>query len=180
MTTQTYHYDIDQQDAGSILVINSGSSSIKYQLLNVAKEIVLLKGTVEGIGFSQGRHEYFWVDRTGKKHEHFIILQQLDYAQSISTIIDILVESKYPPPMAIGHRVAHGGEYFSPPTLINPKVLAKIEKVSALAPLHNPANLQGIRTCIELFPQVPQVAVFDTAFHQTLPEYAYRYAVPEV
>jgi len=179
MATQTYHYDIDQQDAGSILVINSGSSTIKYQLLNLAQETVLLKGTVDGIGFSQGRHEYFWVDRTGKKHENFIILQHPDYAQSISTIIDILVDSKHPPPTAIGHRVVYGGEYFSQPTLINPKVLAKIEKVSALAPLHNPANVQGIRACVELFPQVSQVAVFDTAFHQTLPEYAYRYAVPE-
>jgi len=162
----------------NILVINSGSSSIKYQLLSLAKETVLFKGTVEGIGSSQGKHEYFWTDQSGQKHENVLALQTPDYTKSFSVIAEVLVESQCPTPMAIGHRVVHGGEEFIEPTLIDAVVLAKIEQLSILAPLHNPANHQGILVCLKLFSKIPQVAVFDTAFHRTLPDYAYRYAVP--
>ncbi len=179
MTTQTYSHDIDKQNTSSILVINSGSSTIKYQLLNTDQETVLLKGCVEGIGCSLGKHDYFWVDRSGQKHENLIALKKPDYAQSFSAIVEVLTESKCPSPIAIGHRVVHGGEDFIIPTLIDETVLAKIEQLSILAPLHNLANLQGIQVCLKLFPNVPQVAVFDTAFHQTLPDYAFRYAVPD-
>ncbi len=170
---------IDRQANKHILVINSGSSTIKYQLLNVDKETILLKGVVEGIGFPQGKHDYFWLDGAEQKHENSADLQYPDYTQSFAAMVDVLSSIKYLKPSAIGHRVVHGGEFFSQPILINSKVLQQIEQISSLAPLHNPASVQGIRACLELFPDLPQVAVFDTAFHQTMPEYAYRYAVPD-
>lgn len=169
MANQTdTHFD-NKQDDGCILVINSGSSTNKYQLLNADKETVLLKGMVEGIGSSRGRHDYFWIDRAGKKHKNSVVLQCPDYAQSFAAIADVFAETKRAAPMAIGHRVVHGGEAFIKPTLIDSAVLARIEQLSVLAPLHNPVNLQGIRLCLTLFSNVPQVAVFDTAFHQTMP-----------
>lgn len=171
--TDTHHH-ID-----TILVINSGSSTIKYQLLNPDQEMVLLKGIVEGIGSSQGKHDYFWIDKAGQKHQNCLALHTLGYSQSFSLIAEVLAQSQCPDPIAIGHRVVHGGEDFIATTLIDTAVLSKIEQLSVLAPLHNPANLQGIQVCIKLFPKVPQFAVFDTAFHQTLPDYAYRYAVPD-
>lgn len=167
-----------KQFNSNILVINSGSSTIKYQLLNLDKKSVLLKGRITGIGSTQGRHNYFWVDPSGKKHDHSLILHTPDYTQSFSAIATVLTESKCPLPMAIGHRVVHGGEDFKQPTLIDAAVLTKIEQLSILAPLHNPANLQGICVCLKIFSKVPQIAVFDTTFHQTLPDYAYRYALP--
>lgn len=162
-----------------VLVINSGSSTIKYQLLNPGTETVWLKGIIDGIGQAQGKHDYLWIDNTGRENEKKVTLQNPDYCQSFTAIVNVIKDVTCHEPTVIGHRVVHGGEDFVEPIRINSEVIAKIEKLSLLAPLHNPANVRGIRTCFSLYPHVPQVAVFDTAFHQSMPEYAYRYAVPD-
>jgi len=136
-----------------ILVINSGSSSIKYKLFNMPAHKLILKGTIEHIGESgSGVSDH----RVGLK----MALEKVDG-------ID-----------AIGHRVVHGAEKFEKPTLINDSVIREIRKCCAIAPLHNPANLAGILACKKLLPGIKQVAVFDTAFHQTIPDYAYIYGLP--
>jgi len=162
-----------------ILVINSGSSTIKYQLLDMATESVLLKGLIEGIGQQQGSHHYQWIDEAGLQQENEITLDQPNYVDSFTAIAKALSELQSDQPSAIGHRVVHGGEQFSKPTLIDADILTSIEQLSTLAPLHNPANILGIKACLALYPAIPQVAIFDTAFHQSMPDYAYRYAVPE-
>ncbi|PKM13422.1 MAG: acetate kinase [Gammaproteobacteria bacterium HGW-Gammaproteobacteria-3] len=162
----------------TVLVINSGSSSIKYQLLALPSETVLLNGLVEGIGGDSARHGYDWLDGSGQRQERILTLPKPDHQQGFSAMSAVLSDTRSVPTV-IGHRVVHGGERFVQPTRIDPAVLDAIEQLSALAPLHNPANVLGIRVCLELFPQLPQIAVFDTAFHQTIPAYAHRYAVPE-
>jgi acetate kinase len=136
-----------------VLVINSGSSSIKYKLFDMPREKLISKGVIEHIGEkgSQIKDHY-----TGLK----IILGKINGVE------------------AVGHRVVHGAEGFKRPVLINESVIRKIKQCCALAPLHNPANLTGILACKTLLPKVKQVAVFDTAFHQTLPDYAYIYGLP--
>jgi acetate kinase len=136
-----------------ILVINSGSSSIKYKLFEMPSEHLVNKGAIEHIGEdgSKFRNHY-----SGLK----IILEK---AKSVE---------------AVGHRVVHGGEDFNKPALVNQRVIKGIKKCCAIAPLHNPANLSGILACQKLLPGVKQVVVFDTAFHQTLPEHAFIYGLP--
>ena len=130
-----------------ILVINSGSSSLKYQLVDVHAEIALDSGLIE---------------RVSNHREAF--------AQMLGQLTG-------PAPVAVGHRVVHGGSRFSQPTIITDEVLADIDALSTLAPLHNPGHASGIRGAIEAFPGLPQIAVFDTAFHQTMPASSYRYAI---
>ncbi|RAX44429.1 acetate kinase [Arthrobacter sp. AQ5-06] len=151
-----------------VLVINSGSSSLKYQVRDVAAGIVLTEGLIEKIGVGNGG------DGDGEiegPRDHAEALEQVDAA--------IHAELGDPELAAVGHRVVHGGERFAKPVLIDNEITRAIERLNPLAPLHNPANVLGIRAISKKWPDLPQVAVFDTAFHRTLPEYAWRYAVPD-
>jgi acetate kinase len=160
-----------------VLVINAGSSSLKYQLLDMTSENVLAKGICERINID-GRlvHET-------QKGKHVADLPMPDHAAAMAIVIDALLDAEHgvinskDEIKAIGHRVVHGGETFTSSVLITDAVEKAIEGVSDLAPLHNPPNLTGIRACKQHMPNVPQVAVFDTAFHQTMPEKSYLYAI---
>ncbi len=163
-----------------ILVINCGSSSLKYQLFNMEDEFVLAKGLVERIGI-----EGSCLEQEANTGEVIEIEEDMsDHSVAIKLVIDALTDeekgviSDVNEIIAVGHRTVHGGEYFSNSTVITAEVKEKIKECSKLAPLHNPANLMGIEVCEELMPDVKQVAVFDTAFHQTMPEEAYMYALP--
>ncbi len=136
-----------------ILVINCGSSSIKYKLFRMPLELLISKGTIEHIA-----------EMGSPIHDHYTGLKQ--------------ILSKVDGVDAVGHRVVHGAEKFRKPVVIDSSVIRKIRQCSAIAPLHNPANLEGILACKKLLPGVRQVAVFDTAFHQTIPDYAYMYGLP--
>ena len=163
----------------NVLVINAGSSSLKYQLLDMTSEKLLAKGLCERIGI-HGKlvHE---APEKGPKHEAEHAMP--NHGAAMQVVIDTLLDEKLgvikskSEINAVGHRVVHGGENFTSSARIDEKVLAAIEDVSDLAPLHNPPNLTGIRACMEHMPGVPQVAVFDTAFHQTMPPKAYLYAI---
>jgi acetate kinase len=166
----------------NILVINSGSSSVKYQLFAMPAGEVLTWGRVERIGEEESRLVHRWYDSRGQEQElvrgdpvpdHQSAFRCIGAAMRDSAVMQQAGELA-----GIGHRVVHGGEGFRAPTLIDAGVVDSIRNLSALAPLHNPANLTGIEVCLELFPTVPQIAVFDTAFHQSMPVHAYRYALP--
>ena len=167
-----------------ILVINSGSSSIKFQLLDMVGENVLASGLVERIGEAQGRVKCTL--RPGTERAQVVVRETVivDHTAGMRLAVEILTDGAQgviahsSEVAAVGHRVVHGGEDFHQPTLIDERVLAAIDNNVPLAPLHNPANLAGIRVARELFPEAPQVAVFDTAFHQTIPPHAYLYAIP--
>ncbi len=163
-----------------ILVINAGSSSLKYQLIDMDNEQVLAKGNCERIGQEGAFIGFKTAD--GKKE---IKTEMLNHTQAFEAVKNVLIDENYgaisdlSEVTAIGHRVVQGGSFFNKSVLIDSDVIAKIEEFSPLAPLHNPANLQGIDACTNVFGKdVPQVAVFDTAFHQTMPEKAYMYAIP--
>jgi acetate kinase len=157
-----------------ILVINNGSSSLKFSVLDPKSETLLASGAVERIGTEQGS-----LQMTDMQHQnHQEKLPLADHRSALLRVIGILSETGQFDCKAIGHRVVHGGEYFRDPVLVTESVLQKIEELAALAPLHNPANALGIRVAADVFPGKPQVAVFDTAFHQTLPPYAFHYAIP--
>lgn len=166
----------------NILVINSGSSSVKYQIVDVADGTVLTGGSLERIGEAESRLTHYWQDAEVGRQEITRTLVVPDHAHAFEHIAAVMRESGLAGRFAvdaIGHRVVHGGERFRAPILINAEVVEALRAMSTLAPLHNPPNLTGIEVCLALFPQVPQVAVFDTAFHQTLPVHAFRYAVPD-
>lgn len=166
-----------------ILVLNCGSSSLKYQVLDMksTKDYSLMaKGLVERIGEKMGSITH---SVTGK--DKYILEKPVpDHTVGIKSVLDLLVSKEHGVLKslddidAVGHRVAHGGEFFSGSVLVNTEVIGNIEKCCDLAPLHNPANLLGIRAVEELMFGTPQVAVFDTSFHQTMPDYAYTYAIP--
>ncbi|MFO8045068.1 MAG: acetate kinase [Halomonas sp.] len=155
-----------------VLVINCGSSSIKYALVPATAEQPRLTGLVERLGSGDARLK--GVDSRGDAFTSD--LGDVGHVQALRAILEGLEGRR---PGAVGHRIVHGGERFTRATRIDDDVVATIEQTSALAPLHNPANLQGIAATRSLFPALPQVAVFDTAFHQSLPPRAYRYALPE-
>ncbi len=163
----------------NVLVINCGSSSLKYQLINSDTEAVLAKGLCERIGID-GRLVY---QKTGLDKE-ITEAAMPTHKQAIQLVLDALVNpntgaiADLAAIDAVGHRVVHGGEKFATSTVLTDEVIAAIEDCNDLAPLHNPANLIGIRACQELMPNVPMVAVFDTAFHQTMPDVAYMYGLP--
>jgi acetate kinase len=165
-----------------ILVINSGSSSIKYELFDVGAGVVLESGLLERIGEEESRLTRTTGDTPPESVSRSVAVA--DHAQGIELISNAVSQNEAFRGgeflVGIGHRVVHGGEEFAGPTLIDPSVVESIRELSALAPLHNPANLVGIEVARTTFPGVPQVAVFDTAFHQTLPPHAYRYAIPQV
>ena len=166
----------------NILVINAGSSSLKYQLLNPDTGELLAKGLCERIGID-GKFTY-QPQIPGKNAKKAVDVSMPSHNEAIQTVMDALTDStdgviaSMKEIDAVGHRVVHGGEAFSKSVLITDEVLGTIEKCIPLAPLHNPANLTGIRACQKAMPGVPMVAVFDTAFHQTMPEKAYMYALP--
>lgn len=163
----------------NVLVINCGSSSLKYQLIDSESEAVLAKGLCERIGID-GRLVY---QKTGLDKE-ITEAAMPTHKQAIQMVLDALVNPKTGALKslaeidAVGHRVVHGGEKFASSTVLTPEVLKAIEECNDLAPLHNPANLIGIDACKELMPNVPMVGVFDTAFHQTMPKKAYLYGLP--
>lgn len=163
-----------------ILVINCGSSSLKYQLVDMVGESVLCKGLVERIGIegSQIKHE-----TTGKEKET-IQEPMSDHKKALELVLNAIIDPNYGAIKsmdeigAVGHRVVHGGEYFSSSVVIDDKVMEAIEACIELAPLHNPPNIMGIEACKELMPSTPMVAVFDTAFHQTMDSDNYIYPIP--
>ncbi len=162
-----------------VLVINAGSSSLKYQLIETDSELVITKGIVEKIG---GDAEFSFNNKNGEKIKSKVSAK--NHTEALKVVIDSLIDknnnfiSSLDEIDAVGHRVVHGGEEFFKSVLIDDKVIKSIEKYSELAPLHNPPNLQGILACKEILPKTKQVAVFDTAFHQTMPESSYMYALP--
>lgn len=160
---------------GNVLVINCGSSSIKFSVINPDKSAHMIRGSVERIGQENGQLRWTAADGMGSQ-----LLGTVDHQAALQSIAAILNETTglQEELIAIGHRVVHGGETFSASSRIDEHILCAIENCNHLAPLHNPANLLGIRTAQHFFPGLPHVAVFDTAFHQTLPARAYLYAVP--
>lgn len=164
-----------------VLVINSGSSSIKYQLLVMPEGALLAAGAVERIGEKSGcRHHFRRGDNDTAElaadgiHDHRDGLTRIVANLSTSGVVSKLSEL-----FAVGHRVVHGGECFHQPKRIDAVVMDQIRDMIPLAPLHNPSNLLGIEVALNMVPGVPQVAVFDTAFHQSIPDYAYQYALPQ-
>ncbi|OOR88856.1 acetate kinase [Moraxella caviae] len=155
------------------LVLNCGSSSIKYALISEDGE-QRIEGLAEALGNSDARIKHKNLD--GSKVE-INIPNSGAHAEALQIILgELIAEHK---PVAVGHRVVHGGDKFKSATIITPEVLATIEELASLAPLHNPANAAGIKAINAIYPDLPQVAIFDTAFHQTMPAHAYRYAVPK-
>ena len=166
-----------------ILVLNCGSSSLKYQVLDMQDEQeynLLAKGLVERIGLEMGD-----ITHTVTGREKYKLHKPVaNHTEGIKSVLELLTSGEHgvlkslSDINAVGHRVAHGGEYFSESKKIDASVIDKIERCCELAPLHNPANLLGIKAVAELMPQTPQVAVFDTSFHQTIADYSYMYAIP--
>lgn len=163
-----------------VLVINCGSSSIKYQLFDMATEAALAKGLVDRVGFEGASLNH---KPTGK--DEFTQTAKIEnHSVGIKMVLEALVDKKVgvidslDKIAAVGHRVLHGGSKFSASVLINAAVMQAIEECVELGPLHNPANILGINACKELMPEVPQVAVFDTGFHQTMPEHVFLYGLP--
>ena len=166
-----------------ILVLNCGSSSLKYQVLDMKNESeysLLAKGLVERIGLEMGEITH----RVPEKDKYVIDKPIPDHTEGIKSVLELLVDAEHgvlkslDEINAVGHRVAHGGDLFSASAVIHSEVIEGIEKCCELAPLHNPANLLGIMAVRSLMPEIPQVAVFDTSFHQSMPEHAYMYAIP--
>src|SRR5574344_942643 len=164
-----------------VLVLNCGSSSIKYQLIDMANNAELkAKGLVERIGLEMSEFTHKPIG----KEKYYVQKPIKDHAEGINLVLNTLIDPKLGVISslneigAVGHRVAHGGEYFKTSCLIGAKEVAEIEKLCALAPLHNPASLVGINVMMELLPNIPQTAVFDTSFHQTMPAEAFLYAIP--
>ena len=162
-----------------ILVLNCGSSSIKFQLRNSLDEKLVCKGLIENIGEPHGAIHISAgskkLDRDQDLPNHAAALDQMIH---LLTSPELGVLTSLADIIAVGHRVVHGGEEYSDSVLIDDQAIKTIDKLSALAPLHNPPNLKGIQACRKVLPKVPQVAVFDTAFHQTMPPVAYMYPLP--
>lgn len=166
-----------------VLVVNSGSSSLKYQLIDVERSQTLASGLVERIGAEGGharhRHEGIENDSLGSNWDAAVDVA--DHEAAFAVMLEGFAAHgpslEAHAPIAVGHRVVQGGARFFEPTVITPLVKINIDELSALAPLHNPANLEGIEAAQRAFPDVPHVAVFDTAFHQTMPPAAYTYAI---
>lgn len=160
-----------------ILAVNAGSSSLKFQLLEMPEEEVITSGQIERIGFDDAKCT---VNINGDKKS--IIRPIKNHAVAVSIVLDALIDLKivksYDEISGVGHRVVHGGEKFNDSVLITDEVLEEIERLKDYAPLHNPANATGIRAFREILPNVSHVAVFDTAFHQTMPKESYLYPVP--
>lgn len=163
-----------------ILVINCGSSSLKYQLIDMENEQPIAKGLVERIGMDGS----ILTQKVEEKEKYIIKAKMPDHREAIRYVLEVLVDKEngviknLSEIGAVGHRVVHGGEFYSESVLIDEKVIENLNSCIKLAPLHNPANLIGIDACKQLMPSTPMVAVFDTAFHQTIPEKAFLYPLP--
>ena len=163
-----------------VLVINAGSSSIKYQLIDMTNEHVMAKGMCDRIGIEGGNFKH----KVEGREDYKIDIRMANHEEAIKLVTDTLVSPEHgviksmSEINAVGHRVLHGGEKFSSSVIINEDVIRAIEECCELGPLHNPHNLTGIHACEEIMGDIPQVAVFDTGFHQTMPDYAYMYALP--
>ena len=163
-----------------ILVLNCGSSSVKYKLIDSTSKEVLAEGGVEKIGLEDSFLKFKRPDGT----KETITVSMPDHKEAIKQITKVLTDPKdgviksFDEIEAVGHRVVHGMEYFNKSVLITPEVIERVKECYPVAPLHNPANITGIEAVTELMPETPQVAVFDTAFHQTMPAKAYMYALP--
>lgn len=158
-----------------ILTLNAGSSSLKFNVINMATEESLADGIAERIGLRDGFIRWTIQGEKGRLEE-----DMKDHREALTLIMEklhdtVLQEEEV---LAVGHRVAHGGPNFGDPLVVNQGILDEIEALAFYAPLHNPANAMGIRTAMEIFPNVPHVAVFDTAFHHSMPDYAYTYGLP--
>ena len=162
----------------NVLAINAGSSSLKFQLIKMPEETVVAKGLVERIGMNDS---IFVIEVDGEKNKTAANIP--DHGVAVKMLLESLTSTgvikSFDEIDSVGHRVVHGGEHFSDSVLITDDVIAKIEETSELAPLHNPANLTGINAFKEILPNVPMVAVFDTAFHQTMPKSSYLYSLPK-
>lgn len=163
-----------------ILVLNCGSSSIKYKLFEMDTKMVLAQGGVEKIGLPDS-----FLKITLPNGEKVVLEKNMpEHTVGIEFILQTLISAEYGCIKslneidAVGHRVVHGGEKFNQSVLITPEIIKQVQSCTELAPLHNPANLKGVDAIAKILPRVPQVAVFDTSFHQTMPDYAYMYAVP--
>ena len=162
-----------------VFVLNAGSSSLKYQLINAKTAELKASGLVERIGIDGilkhevGENKKLTFELPIPTHKEAIELVLRILTNDETKVIDSIKEIQ-----AIGHRIVHGGEFFKESTIVTPDVIEKIEQLIPLAPLHNPANIMGIKICQELMPKIPNVAVFDTAFHQTMPKENFLYAVP--
>jgi len=162
-----------------VLVINAGSSSLKYQLIDTSTQQAITKGLIEKIGESA---EFTFTGRSGEKNKSSADAK--NHTDALKLVLDNLKDpgngfiGSLDDIDAIGHRVVHGAEEFSGSVKIDERVISAIEKCCEIAPLHNPPNLQGILACREVLPKKTQVAVFDTAFHQTMPKSAFLYAIP--
>ena len=167
-----------------ILVINCGSSSVKYELYDMEKEAPLARGLADRVSVSGGKEGTLKHKRLTDGLVHECGVEMPSHTEAVRLVLETLADPQYGVISsvseidAVGHRVVHGGEAFTGAVVIDDAVIRGIEDVSSLAPLHNPANLVGIRVCRELLPTVPHVAVFDTAFHATLPRHAFMYALP--
>ncbi len=164
-----------------VLVINSGSSSLKFELIDMINEETLAKGICERIGISDSKLVYKNMVKDSKVE---LLKDMPDHKVAINLVLKTLQDAtdgnlkSVEEIDAVGHRLVHGGEYFQDSTVVNEDVMRRVEETSELAPLHNPANIMGIRVMQELLPGKPNVVVFDTAFHQTMPSEAYMYALP--
>ena len=164
-----------------VLVINAGSSSIKYQLIDMTNENLLAKGQCDRIGIDGGNFK----QKNSDGKEYKVEVDIPDHAAGIKLVVDALTDKEHgvissmSEIAAVGHRVVHGGEKFSGSVMITEEVIDAIKECSSLSPLHNPANITGIKACEEIMGKdVPQVGVFDTSFHQTMPDFAYMYPIP--
>lgn len=163
----------------NVLVINCGSSSLKYQVINMNTYEVMCQGLVERIGLKDS----ILTHKSSHKEKYVIKGNISNHKEAINLVLETLLDNKYGVVndineiYAVGHRVVHGGEKYSKSVLIDNEVLSYLEECVKLAPIHNPPNIIGIRACSELMPNIPMVAVFDTAFHQTMPEVAYIYPI---
>ncbi len=166
----------------NVLIINAGSSSLKYQIINMEDESVIAKGIAERIGADHSVLVHTPV-ATGKDKVKIDVVMK-NHGDAMKAVISALTDKEYgvledmSSICAVGHRVLHGGERFTASTVVSEEVLEGIREYIPLGPLHNPANIKGIETCMEVMPGIPNVAVFDTAFHQTMPDYASLYAIP--
>ncbi|HPZ05713.1 MAG TPA: acetate kinase, partial [Clostridiales bacterium] len=163
-----------------ILVINTGSSSLKYQLIDMENEAVLAKGLCDRIGIDNS-----FIKHTKTGSDTIVVdIDMTNHRAAIKQVMGVLTDEKngvisdMSEIAAVGHRIVHGGERFHDSVIIDEDVMGAIRECIELAPLHNPPNIIGIEACQHIMPDTPMVAVFDTAFHQTLPQYAYLYALP--
>ncbi len=163
-----------------ILVINAGSSSLKYQLIDMDNDAVLAKGLCDRIGIEGGNFKH----KVDGRDDYKIDVQMKNHEDAVKLVVDTLVSKEHGVISsmdeigAVGHRLVHGADKFSKSVIIDEEVIETVKECSVLSPLHNPANLTGVRACQEIMGNIPQVGVFDTGFHQTMPDYAYLYPIP--